>query len=249
MYNKVTAIIFSATGNTKKYAERMLKASGLKTELIDLTTVKEPLNKTFNENELVIVGSPVYGGRIPKVARERFSKIKGDKTDIILLACYGNRHFDDALAEMSDLFEENGFITKVAGAVVGKHTYGEIQVDRPNETDLKEIEAFMKTALSMPNGVKINVPGNRPYKDGGNGGKFRPTTKKDKCSSCGLCISECPVGAIKDDLSTTDNCISCFRCINICPEGAKSVDTEEYLSFAKTFSQKLSQRRENEFYL
>ena len=249
MYEKISAVVFSATGNTRKYAEKMLEASSLDSQLFDITEEKEPLKKSFGENELVIIGTPVYGGRIPKVARERLECLKGNKTDLILLACYGNRHYDDALAEMSDLFSEKGFIVKSAGAVVGKHTFGEIQVDRPSESDLEEISAFIKHCLAMPKHEKINVPGNRPYKDGGSGGKFRPTTNMDKCTHCGLCIKKCPVGAINSDMTVSDACLSCFRCISVCPTGAKLIDSPEYDDFAPKFSLRLKEPRENEFFI
>jgi formate hydrogenlyase subunit 6/NADH:ubiquinone oxidoreductase subunit I len=41
-----------------------------------------------------------------------------------------------------------------------------------------------------------------------------------KCSACGSCIGECPVGAIADGETysiTVDECISCGACCDVCP--------------------------------
>ena len=44
-------------------------------------------------------------------------------------------------------------------------------------------------------------------------------------------------------------CISCFRCIRNCPVHAKNMDVEVYHAFAREFSSRLEERRENEYYL
>lgn len=45
----------------------------------------------------------------------------------------------------------------------------------------------------------------------------------EKCNSCGICISECPVGAItlsgKAKIDTT-RCTGCRMCMIACPEKA-----------------------------
>mgnify|MGYP002799423549 CR=1 FL=1 len=70
-------------------------------------------------------------------------------------------------------------------------------------------------------------------------------------TGCGLCVRECPEGAIGEDCRTIDPeaCISCFRCIRICPTGAKNMDVPAYQEFAEEFSRKLSQPRKNEYFL
>lgn len=246
---KVTAVYFSPTGNTKKSTEAMAAAISEEYEALDLTL---PANKNivreFGPEDVVIIGMPVYAGRIPMAAAPRLEGIRGNCTPCILAATYGNRHYDDALAEMEDFAKEHGFVIKGAAALVGRHTYGEIQVERPDGNDLKEDAEFAKKAVSG-SGMKAVIPGNRPYKEGIPGGKFKPLTS-EKCVGCGICKRGCPVEAIDDNFQVNPEvCISCFRCIRNCPVQAKNMDVDDYRTFASEFSAKLAERRENKFFL
>lgn len=245
---KVTLVYFSPTGNTRKSVEAMAAALGGTAEVLDVTTQPAPARR-FGRDEVVIMGAPVYAGRIPAVARERLAGLSADGATCLVVMTYGNRHYDDALLELADLAAAQGFAVAGAAALVGRHTFGEIQTERPDAADLAADAAFAVRALSRgENAPAPAIPGNRPYREGGSGGKFRPLTS-DACVRCGLCVKECPVHAIADDCVTiADTCLSCFRCIRRCPKGAKNMDTEAYRSFAAAFSEKLKNRRENEYY-
>ncbi len=243
---KVILVYFSPTGNTRKTLEAMAAPFGGAADVVDLTVTDAPV-RTFDEDDVVIFGTPVYGGRIPSVARARLAGLKGRGTRCIVAVTYGNRHYDDALLELADLAKEQGFAVTGAAALVGRHTFGEIQTERPDENDLAADREFAVRALSGE-AHEFVIPGNRPYRDGGSGGKFRPLTS-EACVHCGLCVKACPVHAIADDCVTiADTCLSCFRCIRNCPKGAKNMDTEAYRSFAVAFTEKLKARRENEYY-
>lgn len=246
--SKVTTVFFSPTDNTKKSLTAMAEAFELPCEEIDLTTPGVP-ERAFGSDEWVIFGAPVYGGRIPAAAKPRFAKLKGNHTPCLVVATYGNRDFDDALVELADMASAQGFVVRGAAALIGRHTYGEIQMTRPDADDLAADQAFVKAVLAKEADAPVEIPGNRPYKDGGNGGKFRPSTSEE-CVRCGLCVSGCPVQAIDADCQTiSDACIACFRCIRRCPVGAKQMVTDAYRDFATMFTQRLAARRENQFFL
>lgn len=248
---KVTAVYFSPTGNTKKSVEAMAAAVAgeEKYEILDLTAAdRQNLVQEFGPDEFVIFGMPVYAGRIPAVAAPRLDGLTGHGTPCILAATYGNRHYDDALVEMEDIAKAHGFIVKGAAALVGRHTYGMIQVDRPDGEDLRADAEFAKKAAAGET-MKSVIPGKRPYKDGIPGGKFKPLTNSS-CIGCGICKKGCPVGAIGADFQVNPElCISCFRCIRNCPVHAKNMNVEVYLAFAEKFTEELSKRRENEYFL
>lgn len=240
------SIYFSPTGNSKLAANIIALERKFFFEEFDVTTVS--VEKEFNSEEYVIFSAPVYGGRLPALAAERFKKFKGNDTKAIICVTYGNRDYDDALLELKDICTAQGFKVVAAAAVVGKHTYGQIAVDRPDQDDCDQILEFAKKAFEKTEALNT-VPGNFPYVDEFKRGRFYPLTS-DLCNGCGICKAECPAHAIKDDFKVDgDICISCFRCIDQCPVGAKNMDTEEYQQFAEMFTEKLKEKKENVFFL
>lgn len=247
---KVTAVFFSPTCNTEKYVTEMVQVTGEMPEVINVTS-RDSEERVFGPDELVVFGAPVHGGLIPEIAARRFSKFKGTRTPAVIVASYGNRHYDDALVQMQDILSAQGFLPQGAAAVIGRHTFGEIQTDRPNAADLEEARDFMKRLLASERKEEaLALPGNRPYLAKGVKGRFRPQTKKELCVGCGMCVRDCPVGAIAEDCATiSEECISCFRCIRHCPMKGKFADSDLYKQVAAMMTEKLSVPRPNEFYL
>ncbi|MFI3172462.1 MAG: 4Fe-4S binding protein [Eubacteriales bacterium] len=256
---KVTAIYFSPTGTSEKGVKAIAKVLDTEFKSIDMTMVEAGIQEQeFDENDLVVFGAPVYGGRLFTKSGSALKQMKGNKTPCVITVTYGNRNYDDALLEMSDIAKEQGFIPIAGAALIGEHTFGEIELGRPNEADMKEDTAFADKiqeklhTFSMGKIVgAIAMPGQYPYKDGGAGGGFRPSTL-DTCVECGMCAKRCPMQAIdSEDVSKVDHekCISCFRCIKSCPVQAKVCDNPEYITFAEGFTKRLSERRENEYFI
>lgn len=256
-YN-ITAVYFSPTETSKRGTIAI--AQGLATTFQEMNLTMRttcPTQTDFTATDLLVFGAPVYSGRLYKGVVKRFSQLHGNNTPCIITVTYGNRHYDDALVELFDLVQKQGFIPIAAAALIGEHTYGKIQVGRPDNNDLTENAKFaQKVQLKLSDGKiqTIKVPGNHPYvggKQGGNGGRFHPLTNNN-CVKCGVCAKNCPEGAINSlELSTLDldKCISCFSCIKKCPTQAKNMNVPEYLAFAESFSAKLSEKRNNKYFL
>lgn len=76
----------------------------------------------FGPSDLTILAAPVYGGRLPYPAAQRLMLCRGKETPAILVVSYGSRAFDDALLEMKDIAEKQGFLPIAAAACVAEHT-------------------------------------------------------------------------------------------------------------------------------
>lgn len=55
----------------------------------------------------------------------------------------------------------------------------------------------------------------------------------DSCTSCGLCVKDCPAGVFeieageKPIAAAADNCIDCQHCMAVCPEAALAINGVE----------------------
>ncbi len=58
-----------------------------------------------------------------------------------------------------------------------------------------------------------------------------PWINKDMCVGCGICVENCPVGAItmdeNDAVINMESCIRCGKCHRICPQNAARHDSEK----------------------
>jgi ferredoxin len=109
--NLVKLVFFSPTKTTDRILVGI--AQGIQVDIVERLDLTPPEARTreFEEmrGELVIIGAPVYGGRIPPEAVYRLRRIKGNGTPAGVVAVYGNRAYEDALLELRDLAVEQGF--------------------------------------------------------------------------------------------------------------------------------------------
>lgn len=149
--NKVWALYYSATGTTGKVAATIgseLEAQlGLPLEEVRFTKPAEREKEyTFTENDLVVVGTPTYAGRMPnKILPDFREKLAGGGALAVPVVLFGNRSYDNSLAELCAVLERNGFHTVAAGAFVGRHAFtDELAYGRPGWSDLFEAKTFAK---------------------------------------------------------------------------------------------------------
>lgn len=263
--NSAKLIYFSPTQTTRKVAEGI--SQGLQVvdvEALDLTTHDAEIEKPQRGYEdLAIIGSPVYSGRLPAVAVSRFRKLQGNGAPAVIVVVYGNRAYEDALLELRDVALEAGFKPIAAGAFVGEHSYSTdytpIAVGRPDVEDLGKAKAFGTMIREKLTNIRaleelgpIQVPGNLPYKELRMLSDISSVTQEMLCTGCRKCTSVCPTAAIHVDapaLTDKSLCIRCCACVKSCPAGAKTMDDPRIRQAAEQLSVNCSHRKEPETYL
>lgn len=239
----LSLIYFSPTGNTKKVVEAVGAGLGGPARVYDLTLLKgREAALAFGPEDVVVLGVPVYAGRIPALMASWMDRLVGQGTQAVPVVVYGNRDYEDALIELRDLMTASGFQCVAGGAFVGEHSYTElVGTGRPDVKDLDGAKAFGRKALvyinsGMASGGPANaslskslyVSGNLPYKERNPAPPMAPVTS-DACTSCGVCASYCPTSAIDfSDFAKieAEKCIRCCSCIRKCPVEAKRFEHE-----------------------
>ena len=231
---------------------------GFPTDEYDVTTHIPSSPISCGPKDLLVVGVPVYAGRIPQKAAQALKMFQGSDTPAVLVAVYGNRAYDDALLELKDTVVQQGFIPTSAAAFIAQHSmFNEVATHRPDQVDELKILDFAQKSKQLlfdlptiQQAGELIVPGHKPYKVPGSMPVY--PFGDDKCIDCGRCIRLCPEQAIPSNPrdTHTDLCIKCGRCMHICPTGsrhlvAKGMDIQ---AIRTQFAATNSARKEPEFF-
>lgn len=256
----VHSVFFSPTGTSRAIALATSRGMGGKTEALLDMTCKAPEPPTFSKKDVVVVGMPVYGGRLPQAAVERFQSLEGKGAPAVAVVVYGNRAYEDALAELCDLCTAQGFKVVSAAAFVGQHSFSSKELPiahgRPDGRDLGRAEQFGIQAKELLGNNRFldleKVPGDRPYKPAMSPSVAATATDPEICSQCGACAESCPVQCIEMESGMPqtwqDRCIWCMACVQRCPTGARKIVLPKIYESAKHLHTHCQTRKEPEIF-
>lgn len=266
MHNKnVKLVYFSPTRTSMTIVQAI--ADGMDPENIEHFDLTRPdsgsTDLQFSETDFVIIGVPVYAGRVPAEAAARLQRVKGSNSSAAVVVVYGNRDYEDALLELRNIAVESGFIPVAGGAFIGEHSFSSedlpIAVGRPEAEDLGDARRFgnnistkLKAIDKVAESHSITVPGNFPYKEGMAPSKAATSTDKSVCIMCETCATVCPTGAIsysEEVITDLEACILCCACVKNCPSKARVLAIPPMLEKAKWLSENCQEPKKAEIFL
>lgn len=232
----VKVVYFSPTGGTENAAYALGQALSPAAEYLPIVSPAErEKDVEFTKDDVVVFAAPSYGGLLPQVD-DLFAHVKGNETPAVVMSAFGNRNYDDCLAQMRALVEPQGF--KVVGGIgiVTQHVFSEkAGRGRPTIADRKIIKEFADKVMAKvkdKNLATVDIPGNpKPEPK-----KLTVPEKqyfKDNCVRCMMCYEGCPKKAIDKETLAIDEsiCLSCQHCTYVCDFHGRSYDPTKMRPF------------------
>ena len=250
--NTLKLVYFSPTGTTKKIIEEVRYGIGYDTaEVVDITKPAARKQRLqTSKNELLIIGAPVYDGRVQINALNWLQTIEAHDTPTACIVVYGNRAYDDALIQIKNTLKKDGCVPIACAAFIAQHSFSSsktpIAHGRPDADDLNQARLFgeeirekMLSIESANQLADVEVPGDAFLQTKLHMGNviaegprslyerrcFFCIDVAENCTQCGVCSDICAVCAIDPENSAAidqTKCIQCCACLKYCPEQART---------------------------
>lgn len=155
MIRKVVGLHFSPVGGTAKITERIVRElaedlSKENAEKVDYECYDVLHNVSqhpdFDEETIAVIGLPVYVGKIPVSAVRLMESIDGKGAMTVAFVSYGTTSYGNALYELYNFAEHQGFKVVGAGAFITRHLNKgrRVVLTRPDQGDLESIRDFCR---------------------------------------------------------------------------------------------------------
>lgn len=273
--SKIKVCYFSPTGGTlqvaKHFAVFLAEILQVEVEYHSYTLLKEREEMlTFDADDIIFWATPVYAGRIPNKTLDYVrNSLIGDGNMSVALVTFGNRAYDNALAELVGLMEDGGMYPIGAAAMVTRHVFSDtLGASRPNNDDIAALEDFANRVAEKIQSFSnekipvLKVPGEShpdkyytPLKSTNVPASFlkaKPSCDSERCTRCGKCLELCPMGSIELDgglLMFSGICIKCQACRLSCPTEAIAFTDPDYHSHIKMIEQTFASPKQPEFFI
>jgi len=251
-------VYYSMTGNTKLVAKAIQKGIARDCELVSLNEI-DTIN--LLDYELIGFGAPVIGYREPPVVTRFMKGLPRLDGKYAFTFCTHGTCPSGFIAEMVALMREKGLKVTgwndwFGGAFMPYIDRPYYTDGHPDELAIKEAREFGKEILERTSrifGGEIGLIPQLPDKDQydklygtqplpeelpddlnippAEWEKLKPELIPEKCTSCGLCVDNCPNQAITMDDPVSISHEACGPCLvwfceQLCPSGAIQVDWE-----------------------
>ena len=242
-------LYFSGTGNSKYVAKRIADALG--DEIVNLNDrIKSGDTSPVETDERVIVVTPTYAWRIPRIMRDWLLKteLRGAKRAWFVMTCGGE--VGNADQYNRELCAEKAISCMGTAQIVMPENYiamfGAPQTDEARKI-VATAEPDIDRAIAAIQANQPFAPTRNNFYDRFMSGPVNPIfykffvkadafTVSDACISCGQCAKRCPMNnvTLKDGKPVWGkNCTHCMACICYCPVsaieyGKKSVGKPRY---------------------
>jgi ferredoxin len=193
------------------------------------------------KGDCLFIGSPVYRDMaVPPVMSFIGELPRAKNVAAVPFAAWGAVTSGIALWQMGQALKKKGFLLAGAAAVVSEHcmmwrSKTPSGAGRPNGEDDRRIKTWAREVFKQCQDGSVApldlsaldyqpkaLAAEMKSKLGKPWDIVPKTVKEKKCTQCGVCVEECPVGAVSlDPFPVFENtCFDCFNCIRFCPEEA-----------------------------
>jgi ferredoxin len=264
MVKRIGVLFFSPTNTTKEICDAVALGMGTKKpQMFNMTYPRTRMKIIANPNTItsdidhLIIGAPVYFGKLPLQVIECLKSIAGNGKECSAIVVYGNRDYGIALYSMVEILSNNGFTVIAAGAFIGQHSYSDIvpvALGRPDNSDIAKAYHF---GVKCQRNSKYLCPEDIPvqhdiFSRSDRYIPLKPFFIQERCIQCGICAKHCPAGILSTDSGTyysqaaKEKCLGCMACVFNCIKQARIAKPNIVMKFFMKFILKSAARDRKE---